>query len=123
MPSCTESNINSIVEALTETVSKKAVPDEFANLAPAERKKAQNRRACQTNRRRRKEYVKHLEGRVEFLENEVTRLNKQVERYKIKQNLIIIGEEKDHSEFQETQEQSRTSTINMLKQNKSTENL
>lgn len=81
------------------------------DFSPRSRRRAQNRIYCRENRRKKKEYVNELESKIDFLEGEIVRLNNQIDKYKYKLNIVVIGEEKDFGEYTELQEYRRQHAI------------
>ena len=88
-----------------------------------ERKRQQNRIYCKENRRKKKEYVKELENKIQNLEKEIVRLNGLVDTYKYKIGVHMIGEERDLDEFIQMQEQQIIKISKKLEEGKDKEEL
>jgi TolA-binding protein len=58
--------------------------------------------AAQLSRRRKKDYTKQLEEKVESLEAQIQQLNRKIDNLKIKLNLKLIGEEREFKEAEDT---------------------
>lgn len=92
-------------------------------ISPNASRKAQNRIYCRENRQKKKEYVSELESKIHTLEQEVTRLNTVIDKYRYKLGIHAIGEEKDFGEFNELQEYKRQTAIRSLEQTNDQETL
>ena len=88
-----------------------------------ERKRQQNRIYWKENRRKKKEYVKELENKIQNLEKEIVRLNGLVDTYKYKIGVHMIGEERDLDEFIQMQEQQIIKISKKLEEGKDKEEL
>lgn len=93
------------------------------DISPRSRRRAQNRIYCRENRRKKKEYVNELESKIDFLEGEIVRLNNQIDKYRHKLNIVVIGEEKDFGEYTELQECRRQNAIKSLEEGRDKEEL
>jgi len=73
-----------------------------------------NKEYSRRNRRKKKEYVKELELKVEELQKKVEVLTDQIFKYRQKLNLIVIGGENDYNDFKDTGEYIKTGFKDLL---------
>uniref|UniRef100_A0A7S3J6G8 BZIP domain-containing protein n=1 Tax=Euplotes harpa TaxID=151035 RepID=A0A7S3J6G8_9SPIT len=70
------------------------------------------------SRRRKKDYVKQLEDKVDQLESQIIELNRRIEQYKIKLSLKEIGEEREVKESEDLQDLLRIDMKNVVQNEK-----
>ena len=71
----------------------------LSDAKPSPKSKEMNRIYSRKWRRKRKEYIKTLENKIEELELKVQRLTDQISYYKHRINSILIGDEEDFKDF------------------------
>ncbi len=72
-------------------------------MDPETFKKERGKRLAKESRKRKKEYLKTLEAKVEMLEEKVARLTKELETYKSWERFLEIGNPRGVSAFESIQ--------------------
>lgn len=83
-------------------------------LSPETLKKERNKEYSRINRRKKKEYVKILENKVNELENKVQQLTEQLKIEKSKVFALRTGYERDYEDMKETQAYFDTEFLDYL---------